>query len=69
MISSWRGIVQILQHKGFRIEGAVGYRARTAHRYWPMPRKRAVRRMIHVETLTQNRTTGYTPAKVKYTHA
>lgn len=28
------------QDKGSRIEGAVGYRDGTAHRYWPMPRKR-----------------------------
>jgi hypothetical protein len=39
-IYSRRGTMQMSQHKGFRIEGAVGYRDRTAHRYWPMPRRR-----------------------------
>lgn len=33
-----RGNMQMLQHKGSQIEGAVGYRDRIAHRYWPMPR-------------------------------
>lgn len=38
-IYSRRGTLQMLQHKGFRIEGAVGYRDGAAHRYWPIPRK------------------------------
>lgn len=41
LLQAWQyQIVVLLQHKRFCIEGAVGYRARTAHRYWPMSRKR-----------------------------